>query len=382
MRGSSSARAALPRVAVEARSCPGSTRTANRARDGRVDRTVGVLLARTRITGNVSDARFAAATMSDIFICYRRSDSAGFAGRLHDHLVERFGSRSVFVDVDNLHPGQDFNRVIQSTLQRSSVVLVVIGRHWMDQRLRNEDDYVRREIIAALRGKKRVIPVLVHDAQMPAPGKLPPELALLAGKQAIPLRDLSWKADVARLVTSLQRTLARKKATDISDPAKPPRNARAAKAVGAKPGDAAAPAPRPPVQTKRVASKTPTTAPRRKKAERAAAAPPRAHPGGQAEERLSAGAAPDSSPRRAKPGTGKAPGGKTGTSARSAPASGRKASGAAAPPVAVGRESGTVGSGGRKGAAKAPGAGGGRRKKKPVAGSTPRRSSDRARRTR
>lgn len=149
--------------------------------------------------------------MADIFICYRRNDSEGYAGRLHDHLAERFGPRAVFVDVDNLHPGVDFEDVIQRTLLRSTVVLVVIGPRWLDQRLKSESDYVRREIIAALKGKKRLIPVLVGDARMPAREKLPPELATLAGKNAVTLRHPTWKADVARLLASLERVLARKK---------------------------------------------------------------------------------------------------------------------------------------------------------------------------
>lgn len=148
--------------------------------------------------------------MAEIFICYRRTDSEGYAGRLHDRLQEHFGARAVFVDVDNLHPGVDFEEVIQKTLLRSTVVLVVIGPRWLDQRLRNEADYVRREIVAALKGKKRLIPVLVGDAKMPSREKLPPELSSLAGKNGVTLRHAMWKADVQRLLTSLDRILARK----------------------------------------------------------------------------------------------------------------------------------------------------------------------------
>jgi len=34
--------------------------------------------------------------MPDIFISYRREDSAGHAGRLFDRIRERFGDESVF----------------------------------------------------------------------------------------------------------------------------------------------------------------------------------------------------------------------------------------------------------------------------------------------
>ncbi len=42
-----------------------------------------------------------------IFISYRRADSAAEAGRLYDRLVEQFGRRNVFMDVDDIGPGED-----------------------------------------------------------------------------------------------------------------------------------------------------------------------------------------------------------------------------------------------------------------------------------
>ena len=45
---------------------------------------------------------------SKIFISYRRDDSAGTAGRLHDRLAEAFGEENLFIDVDNMPAGADF----------------------------------------------------------------------------------------------------------------------------------------------------------------------------------------------------------------------------------------------------------------------------------
>lgn len=311
--------------------------------------------------------------MAEIFICYRRNDSEGYAGRLHDHLVERFGARSVFVDVDNLHPGQDFAQVIQRTLQRSSVVLVVIGRHWMNQRLRNEGDYVRREIAAALNGRKRVIPVLVGDAQMPASDKLPPELAPLVGKQAIPLRHPTWKADVARLVTSLQRTLARKKATVAKDNTKP--RPKPKKPTDGKNKDSTlSAAPRRSARTKQGGSETlPLKSTARRSKKTASAGTPR--PAGEGEPRRRVDAAPDSRPQRPKRSTRKAADGSAGTSSRPAQASGKKSSGASARRMGGGGAGQPGGnSGERKGGShagksglKTPAAGRRGRRKKPAA---------------
>ena len=43
-----------------------------------------------------------------IFINYRRDDSGGTAGRLHDRLAETFGRENVFMDVDHIPAGVDF----------------------------------------------------------------------------------------------------------------------------------------------------------------------------------------------------------------------------------------------------------------------------------
>ena len=42
------------------------------------------------------------------FLSYRREDSAGHAGRLADHLMDRFGQGSLLVDVDSIEAGAVF----------------------------------------------------------------------------------------------------------------------------------------------------------------------------------------------------------------------------------------------------------------------------------
>ena len=46
--------------------------------------------------------------MSDLFISYRRQDSAGYAARLRDELARRYGAERVLSDIADLAPGQDF----------------------------------------------------------------------------------------------------------------------------------------------------------------------------------------------------------------------------------------------------------------------------------
>ncbi|MEQ6342070.1 MAG: toll/interleukin-1 receptor domain-containing protein [Gammaproteobacteria bacterium] len=151
--------------------------------------------------------------MARIFLSYRRDDSAGFAGRLADALEAEFGVGSVFRDVDDIQPGEDFAQAIQSQLREAGAVLVMMGPFWLkadaDGRRRLDDpgDFVRQEIEAALDSGKPLIPLLVGGAKMPTADELPPSLAALARRQAVVLSDVSWRGDLVQLMASLRGLL-------------------------------------------------------------------------------------------------------------------------------------------------------------------------------
>ena len=51
--------------------------------------------------------------MTNLFISYRRDDSGGHAGRLCDRLIARFGADCIFMDVQDIQPGQNFQQAIE-----------------------------------------------------------------------------------------------------------------------------------------------------------------------------------------------------------------------------------------------------------------------------
>ncbi|MAY19865.1 MAG: hypothetical protein CL955_04545 [Erythrobacteraceae bacterium] len=145
-----------------------------------------------------------------VFVNYRRSDAQGFAGRLADSLTRHFGSERVFRDVTGIDYGADFEQVIVERIEQACAVIVVIGGGWLnavdDQgnaRLSDENDYVVREIEAALAGGIVVVPVLIGGATMPRREELPPRLADLANRNAITISDERWAFDVERLAKVL-----------------------------------------------------------------------------------------------------------------------------------------------------------------------------------
>ena len=152
---------------------------------------------------------------SGIFISYRRQDEPNFAGRLYDRLAARYGRETVFMDVDTIDLGVDFAEVIDQSLARCQVMIVVIGREWLgvvdedgERRLDNPDDYVRLEIEKALHSSTRVIPVLVEGATTPKSTQLPPPLASLSRRNGIAMAHASFTSDASRLIETLDRILA------------------------------------------------------------------------------------------------------------------------------------------------------------------------------
>lgn len=65
-----------------------------------------------------------------VFISYRRDDSRAYSGRIYDQLKEAFGSESVFWDIDSIPLGLPFPTVLEKTIERTDVMLVIIGPSW------------------------------------------------------------------------------------------------------------------------------------------------------------------------------------------------------------------------------------------------------------
>lgn len=158
-----------------------------------------------------------------IFICYRREDTAANAGRIADALVERFGRNSVFMDVDTIEPGVDFNDEIDRAIGQCDVLIALIGPRWLEsanargRRLDDPQDFVRVEIGHALDRNIRVIPTLVGGAEMPEADELPDDLVKLAKRNAVELTDKRFRSDMQALLEPLDRIAQQKR--DVALPA-------------------------------------------------------------------------------------------------------------------------------------------------------------------
>ena len=149
-----------------------------------------------------------------IFISYRRQDEPNFSGRLYDTLAHTFGADNVFMDIDSIEPGLDFEEVINQALSQCKVLVVILGKSWLNAidaegrpRLDDPHDYVRVEIETALKRGIRAIPILVEGASMPKSSGLPGSLASLSRRNGMEMSYTRFRADAEQLVRVLQSIL-------------------------------------------------------------------------------------------------------------------------------------------------------------------------------
>jgi formylglycine-generating enzyme required for sulfatase activity len=151
-----------------------------------------------------------------IFISYRREDSAAWSGRLADRLKIRFPSNQIFMDIDAIDPGVDFVEAVEEVVGACDVLIAVIGSRWLTssdrrgkRRLDIPEDLVRLEIATALKRGIRVVPVLVEGATMPEAGELPDDLKALVRRNALEIDHSRFNTDSERLITAIERALGK-----------------------------------------------------------------------------------------------------------------------------------------------------------------------------
>jgi len=153
------------------------------------------------------------AERADIFISYRRADTGMAAGRLRDELIEHFGSRRVFMDLHGIDPSADWRETIGAAIAACKVGVVLIGQGFMAAdaqgrpRLYDEGDVLRFELESLLASHKRILPVLVDDAQLPAEDALPEGLRPLLRYQAPRINNANWQAVSAAVVGACEAVL-------------------------------------------------------------------------------------------------------------------------------------------------------------------------------
>lgn len=149
-----------------------------------------------------------------IVISYRRDDSDGMAGRIRDRLIQRFGERAIFMDIDSIPFGVDFRSQIASALTETDILIAVVGNDWLgvqaraNRRIDDENDPVRIEVEIALQRGIPVVPVLIRGAKMPTPSDLPETIREFAFRNAAEVEaGRDFHPHMERLIRALEHVL-------------------------------------------------------------------------------------------------------------------------------------------------------------------------------
>ncbi|MFB9833469.1 toll/interleukin-1 receptor domain-containing protein [Actinoallomurus acaciae] len=148
--------------------------------------------------------------MTTVFVNYRTSDEETAAALLEHALSERFASNVFFRASKSIKPGDDFEEELLKGVRTSSVLLAVIGSHWLEVRdehdvrkINKASDWVRREIVEAFDLGIRVVPVLIGETKPLQRDALPAGLERLATCQYVRLRNRDLEADLDRIAATL-----------------------------------------------------------------------------------------------------------------------------------------------------------------------------------
>ncbi len=150
-----------------------------------------------------------------LFINYRQSDVKEAAGRLKDALDSALEPGQVFIDYTGIDGGDDWPAKINVALDKASLMFALIGNSWLGTRHERSQrrlidlpgDWVRIELESALAkdSNTTLLPVLIHEGELPLQEDLPDTIQALTDKQSIQLRHKDWDTDLEKLVRLLEK---------------------------------------------------------------------------------------------------------------------------------------------------------------------------------
>jgi hypothetical protein len=140
----------------------------------------------------------------DIFISYHREDTGADAGRLGAALAERYGSKRVFLDYVSFPVAEQIQAILPKA-RSAKLLIAFVGARWLDK-VANEADYVRREILAGEDGGNNIVPVFLGTG-IPDAAAIPECLRFIRNVNALPFDRTRWNDTMSRCEQLVDRAL-------------------------------------------------------------------------------------------------------------------------------------------------------------------------------
>uniref|UniRef100_H3CJ31 NAD(+) hydrolase SARM1 n=1 Tax=Tetraodon nigroviridis TaxID=99883 RepID=H3CJ31_TETNG len=138
----------------------------------------------------------------DVFISYRRTTGSQLASLLKVHLQVR--GYSVFIDVEKLEAGKFEDKLIQS-VQRARNFILVLSSGALDKCMGDAamKDWVHKEIVTALNGKKNIVPV-TDNFSWPDPTSLPEDMRAILNFNGVKWSHEYQEATIEKILRFLK----------------------------------------------------------------------------------------------------------------------------------------------------------------------------------
>lgn len=134
----------------------------------------------------------------DAFISYRRENGFLMAQVIRDRLRER--GISCFLDLEEDRSGK-FDEALLQAIDRAPNFILILPKNAL-ARCENEDDWVRREILAAVKGSKTIIPVMYDGFKWPQKWRegIPEEIRQLQYQQGVSMSQEYLSAMIDKII--------------------------------------------------------------------------------------------------------------------------------------------------------------------------------------
>ncbi|XP_062408997.1 NAD(+) hydrolase SARM1 isoform X2 [Sardina pilchardus] len=155
----------------------------------------------------------------DVFISYRRTTGSQLASLLKVHLQLR--GYSVFIDVEKLEAGRFEEKLIQS-VQRARNFILVLSANALDKCMGDlaMKDWVHKEIVTALSGKKNIVPV-TDNFLWPDPKSLPDDMSSILNFNGIKWSHEYQEATIEKILRFLKGNPSQDQLDRAKDPELP-----------------------------------------------------------------------------------------------------------------------------------------------------------------
>jgi TIR domain len=153
--------------------------------------------------------------VAEVFINYRTGDGEDAAALLELYFSQRFGEGHAFKASRSIPPGAVYPEALINNVRNCLALLAIVGPNWSRApQLRDEDDWVRREIAEARECGAHIIPVLKgRMTNRIDAAELPHDLVWLADRQSLRL-DTKSQADLDSIGNALADLVPSLKAAD------------------------------------------------------------------------------------------------------------------------------------------------------------------------